>query len=30
MNKSIGNLQSKIMRLVNENTSMEDEVRGAQ
>ena len=30
MNQSIGNLQSKITRLVNENTSMEDEMRQAQ
>ena len=30
MNKSIGTLQDKISRLVNENTSMEDEMRQAQ
>jgi len=30
MNQSIGSLQAKIMRLVNENTSMEDEMRQAQ
>ena len=30
MNKSIGNLQDKISRLVNENTSLEDEMRNAQ
>jgi uncharacterized coiled-coil DUF342 family protein len=30
MNQSIGALQSKITRLVNENTSMEDEMRQAQ
>ncbi len=30
MNQSIGSLQSKITRLVNENTSMEDEMRQAQ
>lgn len=30
MNKSIGTLQSKITRLVNENTTIEDEMRTAQ
>ena len=30
MNRSIGSLQDKISRLVNENTSMEDEIRNAQ
>jgi len=30
MNKSIGSLQDKISRLVNENTSLDDEVRNAQ
>lgn len=30
MNQSIGSLQAKITRLVNENTSMEDEMRQAQ
>jgi len=30
MNKSIGNLQAKITRLVTENTSIEDEMRNAQ
>ena len=30
MNKSIGSLQDKISRLVNENTSIEDEMRQAQ
>ena len=30
MNKTIGTLQEKISRLVNENVGMEDEVRTAQ
>lgn len=30
MNKSIGNLQEKIKRLVNENYSMEEDMRSAQ
>ena len=30
MNKSIGSLQDKISRLVNENTSLEDDMRTAQ
>lgn len=30
MNQSIGSLQAKITRLVNENTSMEDDMRQAQ
>ncbi len=30
MNKSIGSLQDKISRLVNENTSIEEEMRQAQ
>lgn len=30
MNKSIGTLQDKISRLVNDNISMEDEMRQAQ
>ncbi len=30
MNKSIGTLQDKISRLVNENTSIGDEMRQAQ
>ena len=30
MNKTIGTLQDKISRLVNENVGMEDEVRTAQ
>ena len=30
MNKTIGSLQDKISRLVNENVGMEDEVRTAQ
>lgn len=30
MNKSIGTLQEKIKKLVNENYSMEEEVRSAQ
>ena len=30
MNKTIGSLQDKISRLVNENTSMDDEMRNAQ
>lgn len=30
MNKSIGTLQDKISRLVNENTSLEDEMKSAQ
>jgi peptidoglycan hydrolase CwlO-like protein len=30
MNKSIGSLQEKIKKLVNENYSMEEEMRSAQ
>ncbi len=30
MNKTIGSLQERITKLVNENVSMEDEVRNAQ
>ena len=30
MNKTIGGLQERITKLVNENTSMEDEVRTVQ
>ena len=30
MNKSIGSLHDKISRLVNENSSLEDEMRNAQ
>ncbi len=30
MNKSIGTLQDKISRLVNENTTIEDQMRNAQ
>lgn len=30
MNQSIGSLQAKITRLVNENTTIEDEMRNAQ
>ena len=30
MNKTIGSLQTKITKLVHENTSMGDEVRGVQ
>lgn len=30
MNKTIGNLQEKITRLVNENTEMQGQVRNAQ
>ena len=30
MNKTIGSLQEKITRLVNENTGIEDEMRQAQ
>ena len=30
MNKSIGSLQDRISKLVNENTSIEDEMRSAQ
>jgi regulator of replication initiation timing len=30
MNRSIGTLQDKISRLVNENTSLDDEMRNVQ